>query len=143
AAAQLAQILHLDPAIKLTSDDSGINQVTLIAENTALDHLVQEALQHRPELTQGEALVSAARETKKGVTYGPLVPALGLQYYGGGLGGSPDHLPDQFGSAQDFTATLGWRIGPGGLLDFGRMDATKARLEVTTLRLAKVKDEIT
>jgi outer membrane protein TolC len=142
-AAQLAQILHLDPAVELGSDDSGLNQITLIPENTALDPLVQEALQHRSELTQGQALVSAARETKKGVTYGPLVPSFGLQYYGGGLGGSPDHLPDQFGSAQDFTATVGWRIGPGGLLDFGRIDATKARLEITTLRLAKMKDEIT
>jgi outer membrane protein TolC len=142
-AAQLAQILHLDPAVELGSDDSGVNQITLIPENTALDRLVQEAWRNRPELAQGEALLAAARETKKGVIYGPLVPSVGLQYYGGGLGGSPDHLPDQFGSAQDFTATLGWRIGPGGLLDFGRIDATKARLEITTLRLAKIKDEIT
>ncbi len=143
AAARLTQILHLDPSIELATADSGVNPVTLIPESTALDHLVQQALQNRPELTQGEALVLAARETKKGVTYGPLIPSIGLQYYGGGLGGSPDHLPDQFGTAQDFTATLGWRIGPGGLLDFGRMDATKARLEVTSLRLAKAKDEIT
>jgi outer membrane protein TolC len=143
AAAQLAELLHLDPTIELGSEDPGVNQVTLIPETSALDRLVQQALQSRPELTQGSALIAAAREIQKGTIYGPLVPALGLQYYGGGLGGAPDNLPDRFDTAQDLTATLGWRIGPGGLFDRGRIDAAKARLATTNLRLEKAKDEIT
>lgn len=140
---QLAQTLHLDPVIELVSEDAGLSQVTLIADDASLDSLVQQALRSRPELVQSEAALRAAEQARKGALYGPLAPSLGVQYFGGGLGGAPDRLPDQFGAAQEVTATLGWRIGPGGLFDSGRVDASKARERAAALRLEKAKDEVT
>lgn len=142
ASAQLAQSLHLDPSVELASADSGLTVLNLVATNSSLDSLVQEALLSRPEIAQGTAVVAASNEARKAVTFGPLVPALGVQYYGGGFGGGPDHFPDRFGTTEELTATLGWRIGPGGLLDRARIDASKARLEANSLRLQKLKDEV-
>ncbi len=46
-------------------------------------------------------------------------------------------------SAAHYFVGLGWRIGPGGLFDFSRVRASKARLETARLSGAKVQDEIT
>jgi outer membrane protein TolC len=37
---------------------------------------------------------------------------------------------------------LSWRIGPGGLLDFGRINASQARLDVAELTALKSSDDI-
>ncbi len=48
-----------------------------------------------------------------------------------------------FGQSEDYFVGLGWRIGPGGLFDVGRVRASKARLETARLSGVKVQDEIT
>ena len=75
--------------------------------------------------------------------YGPLIPSLGAQVFLGGLGGGKAHDPDTFGESEDYQLMLGWRIGPGGLLDRGRVRASEARMRATTLTGEKLIDEIT
>jgi outer membrane protein TolC len=142
AAAALAQVLHLDPAVELIPMDADLNRITLIQTNTPLGVLVEQALSSRPELRESEALVSASRATKNGAVYGPLIPSLGAQVFGGGLGGGPDGGPSTFGAEGDYTVALTWRLGPGGLFDSGRINASKARLSVAELTAAKQKDQI-
>ena len=142
-AARLAQILHLDSSVELVPQDTDLVPLTLIETNTALDALVQQALRSRPELKQSQALVIAARDARNGAVYGPLVPSLGAQAFVGGLGGGKNDSTGNFGESEDYFIGLGWRIGPGGLFDFGRLHASKARLETVKLSGEKVRDEIT
>ena len=142
AAAALAQTLHLDPAVELLPEESELVPLTLIEPNVALDSLVQQALRLRPELKQSQALVSSAREAKQGAVYGPLIPTLGAQMFAGGLGGGKDNSPGNFGPSEDYAVGLGWRVGPGGLFDFGRVNASKARLEATKLNGEKLRYKI-
>jgi outer membrane protein TolC len=44
---------------------------------------------------------------------------------------------------QDYVAGASWRIGPGGLFDFGRVHATDARVRIAELNLDKLRDDIT
>jgi outer membrane protein TolC len=143
AAASLAQILHLDPAVELVPQDAGLRRLTLFETNTASEVLVQRALSARPELKQSQALVSASREAKNGAVYGPLIPSIGAQVFVGGLGGGHDNQPGNFGASEDYLVSLGWRIGPGGLLDIGRIDARRAQLDAAQLGDAKLMDTIT
>src|SRR5206468_11193477 len=83
AAARLAQVLHLDPAVELVAQDSELAPLSLVEPNAALDPLVQQALAARPELKQNQLLVSASREAKNGAAYGPLIPTLGAQPFRG------------------------------------------------------------
>ena len=108
-----------------------------------MDSLVEQALRTRPELKQSQALLSAARAAKNGAVYGPLIPSVGAQAFGGGLGGGPDSGPSNFGAEADYLVGLIWRIGPGGLFDAGRVNAGKARLAAAQLGEAKLKDTIT
>ena len=143
AAASLAQILHLDPAVELVPQDAGLRRLTLFEPNTAPEVLLQRALSTRPELKQSQALVSASREAKNGAMYGPLIPTISGQIFVGGLGGGHDNQPGNFGASEDYLVSLGWRIGPGGLLDVGRIDARRAQLDAAQLADAKLTDTIT
>ncbi len=142
AAVNLAQVLHLDPRIELVPADPELAAVTLFPTNASVNALVEQALRARPELKQTRALTSAARAANKGAVYGPLIPSAGAQVFGGGLGGGPDGGPDHFGAEGDYLVGLSWRIGPGGLLDSARIDASKARLAAAELSESKLKDAV-
>jgi len=142
AAARLAQALHLDPSVDLAPADADLVPLTLVGTNVPLDSLMQQALQWRPELKQSQGLVTAARDARKGAVYGPLIPSLGAQAFGGGLGGGKNGSLGNFGDSEDYLVGLGWRIGPGGLFDASRLHASNARLEAARLTRAKVQDEI-
>ena len=143
AAAELALILHLDSTVELVPRDTLLVPITLFETNAAMHTLVEQALRTRPELKQNEALVSAARAARNGAVYGPLIPSVGAQAFGGVLGGGPDGGPNNFGAEGDYLVGLSWRIGPGGLFDAGRVNAGKARLAAAQLGEAKLKDTIT
>ena len=142
AAARLAQVLHLDSSLELVSQESDLLPLTLVETNAPLHSLVQQALRARPELKQSQAFVTAAHDSKNGAVYGPLIPSLGAQAFVGGLGGGKNDSPGNFGESEDYFVGLGWRIGPGGLFDSGRIHASKARLEAARLGGEKLRDEI-
>jgi outer membrane protein TolC len=143
AAARLAQILHLDATVELVAREADLAPLSLLRTDTPLDVLVGQALTSRPELKQSQAFVAAAHETKEGTIYGPLIPTLGVQVFAGGLGGGVGGATGNFGESEDYAAGLSWRIGPGGLLDFGRIHAAESRLRGAQLFGEKLKDEIT
>lgn len=143
AAARLSETLHLDATVELVPREAELVPVSLMSADAPLNALVQQALAARPELKQSQALLAAARAAKNGATYGPLVPALGAQAFVGGVGGGPDGAPDQFGGAQDYLATLSWRIGPGGLFDPARRHGASARLSGVQFAREQIQDQIT
>ena len=142
AAVNLAQVLHLDSTVDLVPLDADLVPLLLFPTNAALDSLVQQALNSRPELKAGQALVMASRDAKNGAVYGPLVPSIGAQVFAGGLGGGHDGQPGNFGDSEDYLVGAGWRIGSGGLFDFGRIKANKARLAATQLGQTKLQDAV-
>ena len=142
-AARLAQVLQLDPAVELVAQDTELVPLTLTETNAALGPLVQRALASRTELKQSRSLTAAARDAKNGATYGPLIPSLGAQGFWGGLGGGRNGVGDTFGGQQDFVVGASWRIGPGGLLDFGRVRSTESQLKIAELSSARLRDDVT
>src|SRR6185369_6168416 len=137
-----ASVLHLDPRVKLTPMEEAPVRLALFDPRTGLQDLVERGLSARPELRESRALVAAASETSKGTRYGPLIPSLNAQLFGGGLGGGPDGGPTHFGAEGDYLVGLSWRIGPGGLFDPGRVRAHQARVAQAELSEAKLRDDI-
>jgi outer membrane protein TolC len=143
AATNLAQILHLDIKAPLTPADKIAPEITLIPRDATLDGLVSEALTARPELKGSAASISAADWQRTESIYGPLVPSVSAQaVYGQIQGGIGNNLSNQRG-AQDYALMLNWRIGPGGLFDFSRIDMANSKLEQSHLTDTKLRDEIT
>jgi len=143
AAARLAQTLHLDPAVDLVTSEKEAVPLSLVDTNASLDSLVAQGVGSRSELKESRALAEAARNAKQGAVYGPLIPALGAQIFAGGLGGGKDGTPGKFGESEDYLLTLGWRVGPGGLFDQGRIHAAESRYRIAELARSKLLDEIT
>ncbi len=142
-AAKLSEILHLNPLITLVPQEADLLPLTVVETNAALDSLVQQTLMIRPELNQNRALLAAARNTKTGATYGPLIPTLGAQALFGGLGGGRQGVPDTFGAQEDYYVGLFWRIGPGGLFDFTRSRAAESQMRASEFTLEKLNDQVT
>jgi outer membrane protein TolC len=142
-AAALAVILHIDPAINLLPVDQIPTELTLIPPDADVSILIAEALDARPELHEQAAVTKSADYERKGAIYGPLVPSLGTQLTYGGLGGGPNGSMIGLRSYEDFAFMLNWRIGPGGLFDFSRIDDANARLEQARLGLLKLHDQVT
>ena len=142
AAARLAQILHLDPVVELRPHESQLLPLSLISAMMPAGTLVEQAMAARPEAKENAALVVAARVAKNGAVYGPLIPSLGAQAFIGGLGGGKDSQTGNFGESEEYVGLLNWRIGPGGLFDFGEIHAQQARLRAARLTEEKVRDEI-
>ncbi|HZR20125.1 MAG TPA: TolC family protein [Verrucomicrobiae bacterium] len=142
ASVNLALVLHLDSRIVLAPRDTGLEAITIFPINPAIDLLVEQALQNRPELKQSQASIAAARDTTSGARYGPLFPSIGAQVFGGGLGGGPDSGPRTFAAEGDYALGLSWRIGPGGLFDSARVNASKARLTTAQLSDSKLRDGV-
>lgn len=138
AAARLAQTLHLDPAVELTPRETDIVPLPLFQTNVTMHALVQLALNTRPELKRSQTLAAAAKTDRNGATYGPLIPSISAQAFGGGLGRELGNV----GAQQDYFVGLSWRIGPGGLFDFTRRDAATARLNQTRFGEEKMHDAI-
>ena len=117
--------------------------IHLIPAGRSLDSLVADAYASRPELRQFAAQLEAAKKSHQGAVYGPLIPTINGQAFYGGLGGGVGNPgPDHFGQSSDYTGGVSWRIGPGGLFDFGRIRASYAHARATALELAKTRDEV-
>src|SRR5437899_8349660 len=142
ASAKLVQILHLDPIVELMPCDASVVPLSIVSTKESLGDLVSQALAARPETQQSAALVSAARHAKNGSIYGPLIPSVGGQAFFGGLGGGKDNEAGHFGESEDYVALLTWRVGPGGLFDFGNIHAQQARLRGAALTADKVIDQV-
>lgn len=141
AAARLAELLHLDPAMDLIPDQSEFVPVTL-AESGEQNQQIELALNSRAELKQSAAQLAAARETRKNAIYGPLIPSIGVQAFMGDFSGGRDGTASVSGSSRDYALGIQWRIGPGGLFDFSRIKTANSRLSSAEINLEKVSNSI-
>lgn len=142
AAARLAQTLHLDPLVELSPTDAEPIPLALADLNSTPQALLQTALENRPEIRQSQASIAAAEQSRRGALYGPLLPTIGAQASAGHLSGGPDDLDVNGGATHDRAIGLSWRIGPGGLFDFGRIRASDAKLFAAELSDQKLRDDV-
>jgi len=141
ASIRLAVAVRLNPGLELVADDATLAAVSLVPD-APLSELVKQAMDANPELKQGRSLIDAAEALKQGATQGPLIPTLAAQVYLGGLGGARSGVADQFGGAQDYVATVYWRVGPGGLFDKNRKALAEARVQIANLGLEGRRQEV-
>lgn len=144
AAARLAEILRLDPAVELVPVDSDLAPLTLAAPDGEVATLISRALASRPELDEAAARLEAARAGRRAATTAPLIPTIGAQASLGGLGGGPagSSLTRDYDYSGDYALGVSWRIGPGGLFDHNRQRETESRERQVEFEREKVRDLI-
>lgn len=142
ASAILSELLRSTPGVILAPTDEAQIPVKLVPENLSLDDLIAKAFQSRPELAQSRSDMKAADLTRNAAVYGPLLPTVTAQYGRGRLHGGPDGLPSLTDNSDDAQILFTWRVGPGGLFDFGRIDEAKSLLRQAQLLDARTRDAI-
>ncbi len=142
AAARLAEHLRLPPSTDLALLEPDQTAITLEDSKASLGALVAKALDGRPELRQAASLAASAEAERRGAARGPWVPTVGAQAYFGGLGGGSDDHLGSLGDTEDYAFGLSWKIGPGGLLDRGRVRAAESRRQGSLLEIERVRLEI-
>jgi outer membrane protein TolC len=142
AAARLVQTLHLEPLLDLVPAEQEPTPLAFADLNASPQELIRAALENRPELTRSIAQIAAAEQSRRGAIYGPLIPTISGQAFAGEFDGGPGDITANGGPRQDYGIGLSWRVGPGGLFDFGRIRANSARLSATQLSDEKLRDQI-
>jgi outer membrane protein TolC len=143
AAARLAQVLHISPSVELLPGDEPA-PLSFSEGRVALDPLIAQALEKRPEISMSAEQLEATVKASAGARWAPLVPTLRAEYFGGNLGGGTyDEGLKHFNSTTEYGIGLSWRIGPGGLFDPSRSHLADARQRGAVIERDKLNDEIT
>jgi len=142
ASAALSELLRSTPGVALAPGDDAQIPVRLVPENLSLDDMIAKAMESRPELAQSRSDMKAADLSHSTAVYGPLLPTVTAQYGQGRLRGGPDGFPSITDNSDDAQVLFTWRVGPGGLFDFGRIDEAESLLRQSKLLDAKVRDAI-
>lgn len=142
ASARLAELLRLDPTVKLQPIEPSVAPIELVAEDELLSELVAQALENRPELAESRHLVSEAVELLKREQFAPLIPSLALGVsYGSFGGGEGDGLED-FDDRWDLDLMAFWELRNLGFGDHAALRATRSRLQQARLRQVAVMDRV-
>ncbi|HUQ69983.1 MAG TPA: TolC family protein [Planctomycetaceae bacterium] len=110
ASARLAQVLHADPSVIISSGEPAVVPLDILMLQGSAASYVATGLSRRPELAEQKHLVCEAVERLRRERYAPLVPSvlLGMSYggLGGGLGSSIVNSDDRW----DADAVAYWEV---------------------------------
>ena len=138
AALRLGALLRLSPGIELFPVEGIPAPLALVDPNVTNSEILEEALEHRPEIKAGLREVEASRREKEGAGWGPLIPTVIAEAAPGGLG----PVFSDLASSADYGVSIQWRIGPGGLLDFGRYGLTQAKSRQAEIHLERIRQRV-
>jgi len=76
ASARLAQLLHIDPTVRLDPVEPTVVPIDLVPEQIELRELVAQGLSRRPELAECRFLVGEAVQLLRRERFAPLIPSV-------------------------------------------------------------------
>jgi outer membrane protein TolC len=137
ASIRLGSILRLDPRIELFPADARALPLKFV-DDEKIESLVQRAFQQRPEITEAKKRLEGAREEQRSAHWGVFIPEFQADWSSGRFGSVFSNLDGQ----NTYQLMLSWKIGPGGILDAGRMELADAKVMSAEISLAKVKQQV-
>jgi outer membrane protein TolC len=158
ASARLAQVLDLDPAVRLQVNDAWAIPAGLVPEPIPLPELIAIALLQRPELQARQAAIRAAMLELEGARALPFSPSVVLGYSAGSFGGGsnlaaqgivqPDGSVIQqsrfgnFAGRQDIDAVVYWTLRNLGAGNVALIRAARSNQRIEELRQVEVLDRV-
>lgn len=142
ASAQLAQLLHANPGVLITSGEPTIAPLDILSADGDAAGYVADGLLRRPELAEQKHLVCEAVERLRREQYAPLVPSvlLGVSYgaMGGGLGSAITNTGDRW----DADAVAYWELRNLGFGEQAARRETASRARQARLRKVAILDQV-
>ena len=138
AAARLCETLRLAPETALRPAKTDLVPIRALKEEP-VGALVARAQATRPELKGLNALSAGLESEEDRARLGPLFPSLQVNYSAGGLSGGRGRSMGGIASQQDYVVGLGWKVGPGGLLDGTRRKVAATKRESAALQISRAR----
>jgi len=158
ASARLAQLLDLEPSIRLRALDGWVVPAPLVPDPIPLHELIALALTQRPELSERRAAIREALLLLRGAKLLPFSPTVTLGYSDSTFGGGSNLAamgilqPDgtilrqpRFGSfadRQDFDAVVYWSLRNLGIGNMALIRLAQSKVRSDNLRLIEVLDRV-
>jgi outer membrane protein TolC len=130
AAAELARLLSVDPALELRAA-APLMVLQLVDPNLSLQALIDMALRNRPELGARSADVAAAEKLLRKEQVRPLVPKVYIGLSSGEFGGGGTGAPSSFGqngNRVDFDVVAAWSLEHLGVGNLTKERARRAEV---------------
>ncbi len=131
AAAALARVLDVNPAVRLHTPDGPPPIVQLVGPRTDLESLVHMALDNRPEIAARSADVAFNQTLLRQEHFRPFLPLLSIGYSAGQFGGGGDLADNGFGhfsGRTDFDAYAVWSLENLGVGNWARQRRRRAQV---------------
>ena len=137
AAARLAGLLALDPAVELVPFETVVVPVVIVPAEFTLDQLIATAVRARPEMAAAAADLQTAEVLVRQAKAAPFIPRVQGEFIGGGFSGG---VYDQFGPMRgqyNATAALVWQLDNLGA---GNVATVRAREASYAAALHRVRE---
>ncbi|MFO0801403.1 MAG: TolC family protein [Gemmataceae bacterium] len=144
AAARLARLLNLDPALGLRTPGGEVALLELVPGDD-LESLEALALAARPELVARSAMLLEARTRGRAERVRPWVPTVSVGFSSGAFGGGGPQTPSdfgQFGGRTDFDVLAAWNVQNLGLGNRARVRGADAATGAALAALDATRNQV-
>src|SRR5581483_3074485 len=158
ASARLAELLSLDPAVRLRATDGWVVPAPIVPDPIPLTELIAVALMRRPELAAQQAVIRAALLELQGAKLLTFSPTVLLGYSAGTFGGGSNLVSqgivqangtvvrqprfDSFDDRQDIDAVAFWTLRNLGVGNLALVRVSQSHVRASRLRLVEVLDRV-
>ncbi|MGC3967752.1 MAG: TolC family protein [Pirellulales bacterium] len=149
ASARLAQLLNLDPSIRLHAIDGWVVPAPIVPEPISLAELVSVAIVSRPELSAQRSAVQETLLSLEAARTLPFSPTVMIGLSAGGFGGGSNRqdlgAQSNFSSLDgrtDFDAVMFWTLQNLGFGNAAQIDAARARVSANSYQQIAVLDRV-
>jgi outer membrane protein TolC len=141
AAARLAALLDLDPAVGLEATSGPLQPVPLVDPGYDLENLIAIALGARPEMGSQRAAIAAGEARLQAEKMRPLLPTISAGFSAGDFGAGSDLGPvslGQFAPRSDFDVLAVWTLQNAGLGNLALQRRRRAEVEQAVSQRVRV-----
>jgi outer membrane protein TolC len=141
ASARLAEVLNVDPSIRLHASDGWAVPLPIVPNQQPLAELVALGLLNRPELGERRAAIRESLLALEGARVLPFSPTVLIGFSGGGFGGGSNLVRPVFGgfgSRSDLDVVSYWTIRNLGVGNIALINLADARLQMSRFQELEV-----
>ncbi|HEX4148809.1 MAG TPA: TolC family protein, partial [Pirellulales bacterium] len=146
ASAALAQLLQLDPAVRLRTPGAAMRTVDLVDLDQPLSNQLLVALGRRPEMSALSASIEQGQVRVRQEQMRPLLPLVSLGYSGGGFGGTGNFIVNppftNIMGRTDFDAMAVWTLQNAGAGNFASVRTRRAQLSQAIYQRLRMENQV-
>jgi outer membrane protein TolC len=145
ASARLAEVINVDPSIRLHPTDAWVVPHPLVPDPIPVAELIALALLQRPELGERRAAIQEALLVLDGAKLLPFSPSYLVGFSAGGFGGGSNLVRPVFGGfggRTDFDAVFYWTAQNMGVGNLALINVARSRVGIAQYQQVAVLDRI-